>query len=59
MLENETPKQGENLITSIDIDLQLAAETALGERTGAAVALDIKTGEVLAIVSKPSYDLNT
>jgi penicillin-binding protein 2 len=59
LLNNETPKQGENLITSIDIDLQLAAETALGERTGAAVALDIKTGEVLAIVSKPSYDLNT
>lgn len=58
LLENKTPKQGNNLITSIDIDIQLAAETALGERTGAAVALDVQTGEVLAIVSQPSYDLN-
>ncbi|TVP80086.1 MAG: peptidoglycan glycosyltransferase [Puniceicoccaceae bacterium] len=58
LLEQVTPKQGQNLITSIDIDLQLAAERALGDRTGAAVALDVHTGEVLAIVSKPSYDLN-
>lgn len=57
-LEGESPKQGEDLITSIDIDLQLAAETALGERTGAAVALDVQTGEVLAIASHPTYDLN-
>ncbi len=58
LLEMHTPKQGQDLITSIDIDLQLAAETALGERTGAAVALDVRTGEVLAIASHPSYDLN-
>jgi penicillin-binding protein 2 len=58
LLEQVTPKQGQDLITSIDIDIQLAAETALGERTGAAVALDVRTGEVLAIASHPSYDLN-
>ena len=58
LLVGESPKQGEDLITSIDIDLQLAAETALGERTGAAIALDVRTGEVLAIASHPSYDLN-
>ncbi|MGZ0656477.1 penicillin-binding protein 2 [Coraliomargarita sp. W4R53] len=58
MLEMKTPKQGQDLITSIDIDLQLAAEVALGDRSGAAVALDIHTGEVLAIASHPSYDLN-
>jgi penicillin-binding protein 2 len=58
-LEMTPPKQGENLITSIDIDLQMAAETALGERTGTAIALDIHTGEVLTIVSHPAYDLNT
>jgi penicillin-binding protein 2 len=52
------PKQGQNLITSIDIDLQLAAETALGERTGAVAALDLRTGEVLTLASHPSYDLN-
>lgn len=58
LLDGKTPRQGEDLITSIDIDLQMAAETALGERTGAAVALDVGTGEVLAIASHPSYDLN-
>jgi len=58
LLSIERPKQGENLITSIDIDLQMTAETALGERTGAAIALDVRTGEVLAIASHPSYDLN-
>ena len=57
-LSSITPKQGKNLITSIDIDLQQAAEIALGERTGAAVALDIQSGEVLAIASHPTYDLN-
>jgi penicillin-binding protein 2 len=57
-LDMVPPKQGKDLITSIDIDLQLAAETALGERSGAAVALDVNTGEVLAIASHPSYDLN-
>ncbi len=57
-LEMTTPKQGSPLITSIDIDLQLAAEIALGERTGAAVALDVQSGEVLAILSHPTYDLN-
>ncbi|MEO0508807.1 MAG: penicillin-binding transpeptidase domain-containing protein [Verrucomicrobiota bacterium] len=57
-LEMVAPRQGDDLITSIDIDLQLAAETALGERTGAAVAIDVKTGEVLTIASHPNYDLN-
>ncbi len=58
LLYQEAPKQGENFISSIDIDLQIAAETALGDRTGTAVALDVKTGEVLAIASHPGYDLN-
>lgn len=58
LLEQKTPVQGQDLVTSIDIDLQLAAENALGDRTGAAVVLDVRTGEMLAIVSQPSYDLN-
>ncbi|MGJ8640789.1 MAG: penicillin-binding transpeptidase domain-containing protein [Opitutaceae bacterium] len=57
-LEMVPPKQGGDLITSIDIDLQIAAETALGDRTGAVVALDVNTGEVLTIASHPSYNLN-
>ncbi|MBI2511322.1 MAG: peptidoglycan glycosyltransferase [Opitutae bacterium] len=57
-LEKKAPKQGQNLTTSLDIDLQLAAEEAIGDRTGAAVAIDVRTGEVLVMASKPDYDLN-
>lgn len=62
-VEERAPKQGKNLATSLDIDLQLAAENALSPpdqepMTGAVVALDVATGEVLAMVSKPNYDLN-
>ena len=57
-LEMIPPQQGQNLITSLDIELQMAAEIALGARTGAAVALDIQSGEVLAMVSHPNYNLN-
>jgi penicillin-binding protein 2 len=57
-LVTRTPVQGQDLTTTIDIDLQLAAEEALADRTGAAVALDVRTGEVLVMASKPDYDLN-
>lgn len=55
------PKQGQNLHTSLDIDLQLAAADAMGkgdDTKGAVVVLDAQTGEVLALLSKPDYDLN-
>ncbi len=57
-LQMRTPVQGQSLTTSLDIDLQLAAEEAIGDRKGAAVAVDIRTGEVLVMASKPDYDLN-
>ncbi|HEY5078828.1 MAG TPA: penicillin-binding transpeptidase domain-containing protein, partial [Opitutaceae bacterium] len=57
-IEVRHPVQGRGLTTSLDIDLQLAAEDAIGDQTGAAVALDVRTGEVLAMASKPGYDLN-
>jgi penicillin-binding protein 2 len=56
-LQKRLPIQGKNLITSLDIDLQLVAEEALGDFAGAAVAMDVNTGEVLALASKPDYDL--
>lgn len=49
---------GKDLRLTIDIDIQRAAELALGEKSGAVVALDPRTGEVLAMVSHPSYDPN-
>lgn len=53
------PKQGKNVKLSLDIDLQIAAEAKMAdnEMAGATVALDVVTGEVLALASKPDYDL--
>ena len=52
------PSVGRNISLYLDAQLQRAAVNALGERRGAIVALDPKTGGVLALVSKPSYDPN-
>jgi penicillin-binding protein 2 len=59
-LQKRRPVQGGDVMISLDLDLQRAAEAQLAETglAGAAVALDIATGEVLALVSKPDYDLN-
>ena len=57
------PKPGDNVITTIDLDLQEVAEKSLAGnlsaygKGGAAVALDPNTGEVLAMASYPTYDL--
>ena len=45
-----------NVITTIDPDVQKAAYDALGDKKGAAVAIDPTTGRILAVVSTPSYD---
>lgn len=51
-------KPGLPVVLSIDMDLQQAAAEALGDRHGAVVACDPKTGEVLALVSNPKFDPN-
>jgi penicillin-binding protein 2 len=50
---------GNDLRLTIDLDLQMAAESSLGDHPGAVVALDPRTGEVLAMVSHPSFDPNS
>lgn len=52
------PKPGEAVQLTIDMEMQKAAETALGNRRGAVVALDVKTGEVLVLASHPTFDPN-
>jgi penicillin-binding protein 2 len=52
------PKPGENLYLTIDAHLQEATEAAFEGRAGAAVAIDPRNGEVLAMVSVPSFDPN-
>jgi penicillin-binding protein A len=54
---NKTPK-GASVQTTIVPDIQEAAATALGDQKGAVVALDPKTGAVLAMVTSPSFDPN-
>jgi penicillin-binding protein 2 len=49
---------GNTVVLSIDIKLQKLVEDMYGERRGALVAMDPKTGEVLAFVSKPTFDSN-
>lgn len=58
-IEKRLPVQGKSIISSLDIDLQVAAEAALAEANlvGAAVAMDVNTGEVLTLASKPDYNL--
>jgi len=55
---DETPDPGANVYLSLDLDLQLIASAALEGRRGAIVAVDPWTGEILALVSAPSFDPN-
>ncbi len=57
-LYKQKPRQGADLMTSLDIDLQLVAGRAMEGLVGGMAAIEIASGEVLAIVSKPDYDLN-
>ena len=55
---HEIPGKGKDLNISLDIGIQRVAEAAMGTKTGAVVAIEIATGEVLTLASKPGYDLN-
>jgi len=57
-LNNRPATPGNTLSLSIDIKLQALVEQMFGERRGALVALDPRSGEVLAFVSKPTFDPN-
>jgi penicillin-binding protein 2 len=58
VLQEVSDVPGDTLVLTLDRDLQEAAERALGDRTGAVVALDPRNGEVLALASRPAYDPN-
>lgn len=53
---DQEPKAGKNLTLTIDIQLQIIAEKLLNGKIGSAVAIEPKTGEILAMVSNPGYD---
>ena len=57
-LSSHAPTPGNTLMLSVDIKLQALIEELFGERRGALVAIDPRNGEVLAFVSKPTFDPN-
>ena len=57
-LERSEPQSGDNLFITIDLKLQKIAEDAFQDFKGALVAIDPRTGEILALVSKPGFDPN-
>jgi penicillin-binding protein 2 len=58
VLERTDPEPGEDLRLNVDLDVQRAAYEALADFAGAVVVLDVESGEVLALVSKPGFDPN-
>ncbi len=57
-LHRVDPVPGQDLVLSIDLELQRVAEQAFEGRRGALVAIDPNTGDILAFVSQPSFDPN-
>ncbi len=55
-INERNPVPGNSLVLTIDLAIQKQAEVAFGDKAGAAVALDVRTGEVLAFVSNPGFD---
>lgn len=58
ILGEKKARAGNDVQLTLDLDVQRAAERALGDRTGAIVALDPRNGAVLAMVSRPAFDPN-
>ncbi|MGG7162845.1 peptidoglycan D,D-transpeptidase FtsI family protein [Clostridium ihumii] len=56
--KKEEEKIGDSVVTTLDANLQVSAFNALGENKGAIIALNPKNGEVLAMVSKPTFNPN-
>ena len=53
-----TPEQGRDVVLTLDRDIQLLTQKALGNRIGTALVLHPATGEILSMVSYPGYDAN-
>jgi penicillin-binding protein 2 len=55
-VNEKSPVTGNSLVLTVDLELQKRTEAAFGEQAGAAVAVDVNTGEILAFVSNPGFD---
>ena len=56
--QSTPPAQGQDVILTLDTDIQTYAHQRLGEESAAAVVMDVNTGELIALVSTPSFDPN-
>ncbi|MBV9182195.1 MAG: penicillin-binding protein 2, partial [Acidobacteria bacterium] len=57
-LDEKAAEPGKPLKLTIDVDLQIAAEEAIADKNGALIAMNPHTGEILAMVSRPTFDPN-
>jgi penicillin-binding protein 2 len=57
-LGQKVSKPGQDVTTTIDLDLQKVAEDALGDKKAAIIAMDPRNGEILAMASRPAFDPN-
>ncbi|MBJ6723531.1 penicillin-binding protein 2 [Geomesophilobacter sediminis] len=55
-VEETDSSVGNSVVLTVDLDMQKVAEQALGDQAGAAVAMDVNTGEILAFASSPDFD---
>jgi len=58
VVNHQVPAIGETVRLALDVEVQQAASDALGDRTGAVVVMDVHTGAVITLLSKPGYDTN-
>ena len=58
-LDQRLPVRGQDIMLTLDMKLQRVLEQAFSNRPGAAAAVDPRSGEVLALVSSPGFDINT
>lgn len=58
VLDHQDPLAGRDLVLTLDMDLQRVAAEALGEHAGSVVVIEIGTGDILALVSRPGFDPN-
>lgn len=56
VLNIQDPLPGNKVYLTLDLDVQLAAEMALTRHAGSAVAMDVRTGEILALASRPAFN---
>ncbi len=59
VLAEKKPSKGNDVVLTLDLEIQRIVEEEMGEHSGAIVVMDPQTGEILALASRPAFDPNT